>query len=406
MFCESVICHEKLKNVNMRLIHFFTDEKFTGFMIYLFGQFKNIDQKYILVKKDKDQRVNFRYDNLEYIVLDELNYFVNNYSPDCVIFHSLFNFNLKVLNELKIDTKVCWYSWGGDLALAPVKEFIRVHEPETLSIYYKSNNWTKFKSKILDRIKVNTPYLFNKYYKFRTGEEWDYYLLKRNLNKISIVNTVTFSEKEIFKKSQFKGKFIHIPIGTIELFLGGIDIEKKTNTHDSEYPTVFLGHSAYSENNQFDVFKALKDNNFKGQIICPVSYGSKEYAEKLIEYGTGLFGRKVTFIKDYLSQKEYNTQMQKADFYINNSIIQQGVGNLITALYIGKKVFLNEKGKVYEYLLHLGIKPFSIQKDLKMCNDFFENKENLSVIRKNIDDVYLEKNVINKLTVFLNEINK
>lgn len=388
----------------MRIIHFFTDEKFTDFVVYLFKQFADLEQKYVLVKREKDQKINFKYNELEYILLNEVNDYVKEFKADCVIFHSLFNFNLKVLNELNTKAKVCWYSWGGDLALDPVKPFKNVHEPVTFQKYYHFNTLSSLKNKFIDIVKSCAPSLFNKYIKFRTGEEWQYFVLKKNLSKINIVNTVTFSEHDIFRKHNFKGRLIHIPIGTIGLLLEHVDINKQADSLKKKYPTVFLGHSAYSENNQFDVLKSLRDMNFKGEIICPVSYGSKDYAQKLVEYGEQLFDGQFKPINRFLPQNQYFELLQSADYYLNNSIIQQGLGNIIAALYIGKPVFINKKGKGYEYLKQMGIQTYTIQDDLGLCNNFFEYKNDLKSIRDNIDSVYLEKNVINKLKNFISEL--
>lgn len=383
----------------MKIVHFFIDEKFTDFMLHLFDQYV-YDQQYLMVLATKNQQIKFPDHRIQPILINEVNDIIATTQPQLVIFHSLFDTNLQVLDILITKAPVCWFSWGGDIALDPVKPFKTVHEPKTLALYYSYSPLQGMRNGFWNAFKILSPALFSRYYKFRTGQHWQHYLQKKNLHKISIVNTITHAEKQLFIDNNYKGKFIHIPIGTIELLLDGVDTTPKKSALQAK-PVVFIGHSAYSENNHFDVLYLLKQANYQGGIICPLSYGDTGYAEKVIAYGTSLFGEDFTPVTQYLNKKEYYELLSRCDFYLNNSIIQQGVGNILAALYMGKHVLLNRNGKVYSYLLELGINTWTIEGDITKCCQANHYTFDITDIRNKIDKVYSEKNVKEGIDRFL-----
>ena len=239
--------------------------------------------------------------------------------PDLIIFHSLFPQNLIVLNELKLDIKVCWFSWGGDINLSYNSIFNEGLEAVTFEKYYNNSKFKLIKHKFWNFFKSSFPYLYSKYYHFRTKEDWPNLILKKNLHKISFVNTVTINERELFRKSNFNGEFVHIPIGTIEYLMKDVNL----NLQNSGDLQVFVGQSAYSSNNQLDVFKRLSQMSYDGKIYCPLSYGDLNYSKYVENFGNDLFKERFIPLKDYISKSTYFEVIGSCSFYINNSIIQQ-----------------------------------------------------------------------------------
>ena len=60
----------------------------------------------------------------------------------------------------------------------------------------------------------------------------------------------------------------------------------------------------------------------------------------------------------------YNAKLQSCGIVVMNHYRQQAVGNILTTLWLGAKLYLNECNPVYQYLHKLGIILFSIEKEL------------------------------------------
>ena len=117
-----------------KILHFFTDEKFTGIMINLFDKFTEHEQLYLSVPLGEKQ--NYRNEKVKHISAEQINSSVKDFHPDLIIFHSLFPQNLLVLDRLETHTPICWFSWGGDISLGKTSVFRKSHEPLTFKAYF------------------------------------------------------------------------------------------------------------------------------------------------------------------------------------------------------------------------------------------------------------------------------
>lgn len=386
-----------------RILHFLIDEKFTGFIINMFEKISLFEQQYIVTTSGESTRLKFHHPDVNVIPISEVNDLVKTFNPDLIIFHSLFTPNLLTLEALQFNKTICWFSWGGDIALGHTTVFRKSHEPLTFAAYFKPIFITQAKHAFWSCIKSLFPKTFQAYYRKRTGEIWPNYILNKHFHRISIINTVTPNEQGIFKKYGFKGTFIHIPIGTIEYLTNGL-----VPRHDEiqAINRIFIGHSSFSQNNQLDVIDQLHKLGFSGEIICSLSYGDKQFAELITKQGTSLFGGQFIPLTEYLQLEDYFSIVKSCDLYINNSIIQQGLGNILTAIYLGVPVALNEHGLIYQYLQDLNVHCYGLKKDLQ---SLLENKPTVSksvftTSRENIDAIYSEKQVLGRIHDFLNSV--
>ena len=60
----------------------------------------------------------------------------------------------------------------------------------------------------------------------------------------------------------------------------------------------------------------------------------------------------------------YVESLTKYHVFIFNSKKQEAIGNVITAIHLGMKVFMNEKGLVYKFCKENDLLVFSVQKEL------------------------------------------
>lgn len=142
-----------------------------------------------------------------------------------------------------------------------------------------------------------------------------------------------------------------------------------------------IGNSADSSNNHLDVFEKLK--KYAGQnieIICPLSYGDAKYAEVVINKGKELFGKKFKPLTEFMAFDEYLQILGKIDIAIFNFKRQQGVGNIVTLLGLGKKVYIHSDTTPWNTFKEIGITVYNANHiDLDKIDDKTREKNINSV---------------------------
>jgi dTDP-N-acetylfucosamine:lipid II N-acetylfucosaminyltransferase len=129
---------------------------------------------------------------------------------------------------------------------------------------------------------------------------------------------------------------------------------------------ILIGNSAAKTNNHQEVFRllsSLKDLNI--EVICPLSYGDEEdYKNEVIKDGKLIFGNKFIPLLEIIPVVEYSRFLLSIDLAIMNHKRQQALGNILSLLFLGKKVFLQKDTTSFMYLSELGIKIFNVD-DIK-----------------------------------------
>lgn len=117
------------------------------------------------------------------------------------------------------------------------------------------------------------------------------------------------------------------------------DYKIKSHVHTTIH--IQVGNSSDPSNNHIKVFKKLeryKSEDIK--ITVPLSYGSRGYAKKIRKQGIKMFGEKLCPITEFMPFNKYLDLLAKTDIAIFNHNRQQAMGNIITLLGLGKKVYI------------------------------------------------------------------
>lgn len=147
---------------------------------------------------------------------------------------------------------------------------------------------------------------------------------------------------------------------------------------------VQVGNSADPTNNHIDVFNKLIAYRDKvTEIICPLSYGNVEYRNRVIKMGFEIFGKRFTPIIEFMPFSEYLKLLAKIDVAIFNHGRQQAMGNIITLLGLGKKVYIRDDITTWEFFKLHGLTLYNIN------GNFTDLKEPIPInIRsKNIEKI-------------------
>ena len=218
--------------------------------------------------------------------------------------------------------KLNWMVWGADLYNLPGHEF-DLFEPLTKS-FVKKHQQT---NDILYQLKARAA-------------NWIYQ--KRALSKVDHILTWMDSEFQWAKENLpvdhathkhffYQNKFSYESVQSVSK-----DFEIKKNQN----PVLVLGNSGTPSNNHLDMIDRIEASGFKGELICPLSYGSDVYIRK-IKSALEIPGCKVTFLDQYMPFETYLRMLAGTDGLIMNTLRPQGYGNIFMMMVLGKKVFLN-----------------------------------------------------------------
>jgi len=151
------------------------------------------------------------------------------------------------------------------------------------------------------------------------------------------------------------------------------NIYKNINTNEKTHnkTNILVGNSADPSNNHTKIFELLKPyKNTNIQIYCPLSYGNKKYADSVIQEGGEIFKEKFLPIVDFIPSNKYFNFLGEVDIAIFAHKRQQAMGNTITLLGLGKKVYIQKETSSYQLFKDINIKIFDLNNfDLSPMNE-------------------------------------
>ena len=133
----------------------------------------------------------------------------------------------------------------------------------------------------------------------------------------------------------------------------------KNNIYQQKHDTLNIlinNSSDFSTLEIMDLLKKFNSENIK--IYTILSYGQTQFNEKILEKGRYLFGDKFEGLTEYMSKKDYINFLSSCDILILNQDRQQGCGNALMMLALGKKVFIKSNVTTFNCLNYWGMDIF------------------------------------------------
>jgi dTDP-N-acetylfucosamine:lipid II N-acetylfucosaminyltransferase len=242
-----------------------------------------------------------------------IQYFNN---ADKVILHGLFDRTLLICYALQpwLLERSYWVIWGGDLY---------VYRHQRLGI--RSRLGGKLRSYVIKR--------FGHLVTFVRG---DYELARRWYGATGIYHECYLYPSNIFNNT----------IGSGEQ-KGAIN--------------VLLGNSADPTNKHLEVLEKLQRFvDFPIRIYCPLSYGDRDYADEVARAGSQAFGERFVALRQFMPFEEYLALLGEIDIAVFAHERQQAMGNTITLLGLGKKVFMRKDVSQWALFSEMGIMVFDV----------------------------------------------
>lgn len=155
---------------------------------------------------------------------------------------------------------------------------------------------------------------------------------------------------------------------------------------------ILLGNSSDASNNHIESLQKLipyREEEIK--IFAPLSYGDQLHAKKVIEKGKDWFGEKFIPLTSFMEFNEYLEFLKTIDIAIFNHKRQQAMGNTITLLALGKKVFMRCDVTQWSFFKSHGIKVYDIEAFTLDDTKNSQTEENRHRVRSSFSKINLLK---------------
>lgn len=305
-----------------QIIHIVHRDRFaTGYIEFMRMYFNEYVHRFVLLKGDTELDLESTED-IYYIeqyeeMLHDVSIFKALQSADKIIVSGIWNM-IETLYKCgsEILTKCYFHFWGGD--------------------FYRYRN---------------IPYKWSQRHLHK-----DKYLLKKCLQKSAAV--VNLIEEDYTELKRILG------IKDMKHFVAPMCKNPKENIDYASYRNlektdnvcrILVGNSATVHNQHEEILKILsKYANENIEIYCPLSYGWKEYGDKVIALGEEYFGDKFHPLTEQLPKEKYVEFLATCDIGIYNNNRQQAMGNISILARLGKKVYLRDDTAMWSHFEKIG----------------------------------------------------
>ena len=330
-----------------KILHIVTNEQFTDYAIRQFSALEMCSE-FVLIPSNHenwtvtliDQCTIVERNSLEFEAL--LNR-LGQYSG--IVLHGMFwgGWQTLLLKRIPNYVKIAWVFWGGDL-------------------YARHENEGRFYAPItgfLNKLHKCTGHI-------KPDTSWE---IPRELYKRVDYCITSVDDEYDFAREFTQSSFPRVWYSyySIEETIGALMDSR------ADGKNIWIGNSAATTNNHFDVLwhfwrsRVLKkwDGN---KVIMPLSYGEPWIRNLVKKVGKWLFGKKLQVLEQYIPRNEYNALMLSCSTMIIGYWEPAANGNIMTALWLGMRVYLSEKSMALAYYKRLGCVIFSIERDLNRNN--------------------------------------
>jgi hypothetical protein len=324
----------------------------SGDNIYLLNPYQYVKRKYQNEHKITRPKSFKEY----YSIIKSKNY-------DFIIVHGLDNFKMRAINKLPRHVKIVWVMWGGDFysLYGLNKNIIGI---KTWQLLFKNTSFFKRCKILIQYLQTQNRILYNIITNLASVVK-NVPSPKRHikvLNRINYFATNIMEDFILLSSIPIKGK--HVPFLYNNINVPSLYSNRETGNN------ILIGNSGAETNNHVEIFELLSKFKIDHQnIIVPLSYGdNQEYRSSICSIGNEFFGNNFLPLMKILPKDEYDKLLNTCSIIIMNHNRQQGVANIVVALSMGCKVYLNKNITTFAYLKRLGFNIYSIQDDLVLSN--------------------------------------
>lgn len=328
-------------------LHCMHEEKFIEpFIEFIEKNFDSTQHKYLIKRSEKfksksRENVTFVEEKLSKFK-EFLIYATHLNRAEKIFLHGLFNNSIIIILFVQpwLLKKCYWLIWGGDL-------------------YYYQNRPKGFRHDIIEKVRA---FVIRRIGNFITYLKGDYELTQKWYGS--------------------RGKYCECL-----MYPSNLHKEYVVPNKQGGAVNIMVGNSADPTNNHAEIFQRLepyKDCNIN--IYCPLSYGPDKYAKKIAKVGKDLFGEKFVPLLDFMPFEEYIKLLGQIDLAIFAHKRQQAMGNIISLLGLGKKVYMRSDITPWAMFNSLGIKVYDLENFKIDSMNVHQINENKNLVKNNFSE--------------------
>lgn len=333
------------------ILHIMPDEKIINRTIYFFESVFPQQSKYIVLlpsEKKTPSKVTVRKDvpvvGAHYDSPDFWKQIGKIDLYDRIVIHFLSYDSARFVNKIN-HSCIYWIEWGADLYNGFLyRRGFKLYNDERTVCKLKHPNLRYGLYKLLNRL-----YTYKQYKEcYKAVKKIKYFVPDSMYDEYPMF----LNYYPEFTHLQYKN-FFYYPIDEI---LGAL-----YNQSYSLGNNVLIGNSCSYTNNHLHILNVLSQKGVKADIMAPLSYGGDErYKQCVIRLGVELFGDSFHPIEDFMSIDDYNKLLLSCNSFVFGSLRQEAVGNILIALYIGGRVYLQSSNPLLKFYKSLGLIIFSM----------------------------------------------
>lgn len=392
----------------MKLLHIVPDDKFIDDTIDVFSEI-SADSSFVTFTHELPYKYICRHSrDVMPIEQSTLLKKIDIEGYQIVMFHSLSRELYDLVLSIPLNVKVWWSAWGYDLyceqfydgkitppildmdLLRHKTQFLIKHSVAQLPI----TKILKRGIKSLYRNILQLPEIIDNYFVIKQEKNKQGQLISR----IDYMSVVLPSEYDALCKIKgFKAEYFPWQY-----------VSKKKN-RAVVYPfvsdsanAILLGNSATSTNNHIDICSLLKKRKIKNTCVMPLSYGENYYKELLCS----VIGddKQFQLLLDFVPKDTYYKLLLSCRVGVFGHIRQQAMGNILTLIRQGSKVYLYKDSVAYKYLHREGFIVFTIEDDFYPAHiEKLLTKEEQQWNRNSVDKHFSFEKVVNCINAKLCE---
>lgn len=339
----------------MKNLHLINNEKITLDMIRLFNGIDSMNTYVIFDRKIKYSNDYSPFQNILFARDVDSTHLEKHY--DNVLIHSLdikkVDFFLKYIHN---ETNVIWLLWGGEVYNRPEWN-VNLYGRETLFALIKSSPLKEISKIMLGNIRG------------RFGEMGR---IKKFSKRIDVVAT-TLPFDYMLAKKLFKINPSFMEFNFYRLDEKNV-VSRLPSRNSIEPLSVILGNSGDPSNNHLEMIDLLNNLDAKISVVCPLSYGPSSYIRKVIRKGNSILKDNFQALTSFLNYGEYMELLHSVQIAIYGFRRQQGIGNIVHLIHLGKTIYLDPSNPMYDFLRDNGIVVRSL-KSIGKEDSFLLNEE-------------------------------
>jgi hypothetical protein len=347
-----------------QILHITNDEKFINGAYYLFEQAFPGKNTYVIMKPPADPPIRY----LGKPLVENARFEIRSKNSGAQLAEMSSDYAVTVLHGMnKFNTAVFSESAHKDRFMGIV------HGAEIYNSGLLQNELMGQKTHLLYQ---NTTQRYTIYERLKDLYRFFKYKNHESLHKVDLIKILyqmkVFGSLPDMRYSEYIDRKLYNPyVQKVPFTYYPIEYIVKNESLRASGSDILLGNSASATNNHLEAFDLLSGFNLgNSKIVTPLSYGCPRYARAIISEGNKQFGNRFTPLASFLPIEEYNKIISNCGIVIMNHYRPQAVGNIIAALYMGCKVFLNDTN-IYQYFNSLGCHIYSIERDLTSAKDSF-----------------------------------